>query len=256
LRRTSSRRRARTSTTTSTSSRAPRPRPRRRRRRHRRPRGRRSSARRGQAPAATPRRRSELELERTPTPSTAARLEAQQRRALIDGDPGAEPEAELARDREHDRVARLEKRARTKYVKDNLGEDLAHFTGLKWAETAGPGGRSVHEAFLAGELSTDDVEAMAFDEYQRREYRAAERDRRKQEAGFRTGSIPCFVCGRRKPRPSAVCAFCGDDPVTYGGSALELDRAYGYSGAGRRAYRRIRPRPENHRGRIRPRRAR
>lgn len=163
---------------------------------------------------------------------TAARLEAQERRALIDGDPGPDRDAELARDREHDRIARLDKRAENSYLRENLGPDLVTFIDRKWAQAAGPSGNSLRQAYMAGEVTTEEVEASAFDEYQRLSYRKAERERRKQEAGFRTGSIPCFICGKRKSRPSSVCGYCGDDPLTHGGSALEFDRAYGYSGAG------------------------
>jgi hypothetical protein len=56
-----------------------------------------------------------------------------------------------------------------------------------------------------------------------------ERETRKIEAEQRRGlgvKTNCFVCGRFKPAPSAVCDFCGDDPVTHNGSRQDFDAAY------------------------------
>lgn len=156
---------------------------------------------------------------------TAARLEAEERRRIIEGDPGPDPEAEAARNREHDRIARMDKRAENAYMRDQLGPDLAKELDRAWARDADLRGR-----FLRGEATVEDVEHEAYHAWQAREQRAAARDLDRQEGGFQRGSFPCFVCGRRKPRPSSVCPHCGDDPLTYGGSAQEFDRAYGYSG--------------------------
>lgn len=44
--------------------------------------------------------------------------------------------------------------------------------------------------------------------------------------GFTAKDRQCGVCHRFKSAPSAVCDFCGDDPVTHNGSARDYDAAY------------------------------
>lgn len=52
---------------------------------------------------------------------------------------------------------------------------------------------------------------------------------RRQNRGMESRAANCGVCGRFKPRPSAVCDHCGDDPVTFNGDPLAYDRERGYA---------------------------
>lgn len=45
--------------------------------------------------------------------------------------------------------------------------------------------------------------------------------------GFARGAVNCTSCGCFKSEPAAVCSYCGDDPVSYNGSRVEFNRAYG-----------------------------
>lgn len=58
-------------------------------------------------------------------------------------------------------------------------------------------------------------------------------ERRKEREGHTYHRRPrkyakCLVCGRFKSRPSSVCDYCGDDPVTYNGDPRQYDLAMGW----------------------------
>lgn len=65
------------------------------------------------------------------------------------------------------------------------------------------------------------------EQWARRVMREGERDR---DYGMTRGAAHCDSCGRFKSRPSSVCSYCGNDPVSHHGDAREFDRAHGYSG--------------------------
>lgn len=185
---------------------------------------------------------------------TAERLEAQRIRELVDRDPGPEPgyyealEAEARKHGDPNRDIRrtaysdlttTQKRARTAMLRDELGD-----SGLELLRTAAARSAGLEDAYVAGTLTRADLELELEDiwrERQQRQDRSAERERRAQ---FKRGSFPCFSCHRFKPRPSAICQYCGDDPVanvnyagglSHGGDywqkAQAMDRAYNYDTA-------------------------
>lgn len=165
------------------------------------------------------------------SPQTAGRLDAQR---AVYSDPGPEEGAAEA----WARHVELEDRRARRQAKLALGEDLTKYIRRQWGREAG-----IEARFMAGELSVEDVENLAYEEYQAAEERRLSRELdRERDYGFRRQSCPCFSCGRLKRRPSDVCDYCGDDPVSmtnaeyYGGTDAQrevrakFDRAYGYSG--------------------------
>lgn len=83
---------------------------------------------------------------------------------------------------------------------------------------------------MAGEVTVEDVQQLAYEDWRAQEERRIGREIRSGLGGeLRTRPIPCFVCGRFKRRPADVCDYCGDDPVTVGGSAEDFNRNHGYA---------------------------
>lgn len=191
---------------------------------------------------------------------TEQRRDQQRLRELIDRDPGRPPGYldELVRSLDADALddlaaarARLpysqlstaEKRARTAELRLELGDDVVSIM------RSGAGRkRGLEDLYSTGRISREELEEEleeVWREQRDREDRRQERERAKQ---FRRGAFRCFSCQRFKPRPSAVCGYCGDDPVcnvnfagggSHGGNywqkARELDREYNYddlAGAG------------------------
>lgn len=146
----------------------------------------------------------------------------EQQTAYALADPGREAgadEAWLAA------IRKDEKRA-NKALNSALGPDLAKFIDRKWGKDAG-----VRRDLLNGDLSVEDAEELAYEEYQRAESRRLQREvDRSLDYGLNRKSVPCFSCGRFKRRPSDVCPYCGDDPVQLGTKRHDFDRAYGYAG--------------------------
>jgi hypothetical protein len=161
---------------------------------------------------------------------TAARLEAQRITEAI-ADPGPEAGAGDA----WAAWVKAEHRKANRALNLTLGDDLAKYIDRKWGRDAG-----IRRRLLAGELTRDEAEELAFEEYQRVERRQAERAARAElDYGLERKPIPCFICGWFKSRPSNVCDHCGDDPVptasgsgsnTFASERADFDRAYGYSG--------------------------
>lgn len=75
---------------------------------------------------------------------------------------------------------------------------------------------------LLATVDQDDAIAALEAELRTRQERRAERERRRG----RPRAVNCFICGCFKSRPSSICGQCGDEPVTYNGSAHEFDEAY------------------------------
>lgn len=75
------------------------------------------------------------------------------------------------------------------------------------------------------EAERGEAEADAEADYYAAKARADERAHMKG-LGFTPADRQCGVCHRFKSAPSAVCDYCGDDPVTYNGSARDYDAAY------------------------------
>ena len=75
---------------------------------------------------------------------------------------------------------------------------------------------------LLRSIDGDQVREVMVAEYKVREGRRFERELRRGRAR----PVNCFVCGRFKPRPSSVCDFCGDDPVTHHGDRQAFDEAH------------------------------
>lgn len=158
-------------------------------------------------------------------PDTAERLEDQRIAYLVAGDPGPEPG-------QHDGwldAVVLEDRATTRAFNRTLGPDLVRELDRAWAKNG-----NIRQRLQAGELTVSDVEDMAIEEWNTRHNRQLMREAKRQE--LRTKAIPCFHCGRLKPRPADICDYCGDDPVTVdvgqpNRAAMEaaFNRGYGYS---------------------------
>lgn len=148
-------------------------------------------------------------------------------------DPGPEPGAEEARRLAQDLEARgweVRHADDLEALKEAMGPDLVAAledyarSGVSWARD-----EDLYRSLIAGETTIEDVTELAEKELAARNGRRYERLRHEHERGFRTGAFPCFICGKFKRRPADVCNYCGDDPVTYRGSAEEFNRAYGYS---------------------------
>lgn len=171
----------------------------------------------------------------TSTAASAERL-ADQEAAYAFGDPGPELGADAARraaqdagDRAAVRAARRAERDELAALDSALGPDVVAAldeyakSGVGWAREP-----ELRQALLAGDVDLDYITEQAERELAAREGRRVARAEVESRRGFRTGSFPCFVCGRRKARPADVCDHCGDDPVTYRGDAREFNRAYGF----------------------------
>lgn len=166
--------------------------------------------------------------------NTARRLLTQ--REIIEADPGPEAGAAAARNaaleaemRRVDRARRKAGRDRDQELEDLLGPDLVtaleefRQAGVKWA-----GDRDLKEALVAGDVDRDYIIEQAERELSQLEGRRTDRLRSEERRGTETKRFNCTVCGHFKNLPSDVCGWCGDDPVTWGGSAAEFDRAHGY----------------------------
>jgi len=152
---------------------------------------------------------------------TAARLEAQRVATLIAGDPGPEPGWEQALDD----ALRAQDRLASDQVDLLLGDELA-----KWIDKKRNRKHDLRRRLMAGEVTVEDVQQLAYEDWRAQEERRIGREIRSGLGGeLRTRPIPCFVCGRFKRRPADVCDYCGDDPVTVGGSAEDFNRNHGYA---------------------------
>jgi hypothetical protein len=157
------------------------------------------------------------------------RLEAQRLADLIGGDPGPEGGAVEARDRARELDARRTQRA----FSLAMGEDLSKFVDRSWGKK-----ERIRARLADGELTIEDVQDLALEQYQLEHGRRALREAKaaEREAGT-TRAIPCFVCGRFKRRPADRCDWCGDDPVSVDtgtadqhASRQNFNRGYGYAG--------------------------
>jgi hypothetical protein len=163
-------------------------------------------------------------------PAEAADLLESQRVAdLIAGDPGPEPGRREAWEREVD----IEHRNLNRDLNRTLGAETARFIDRKWGRVLG-----IRRSILEGNLTIEHALELADEEWSRLEAVRVDREIAHSERAFKRGSIPCFVCGRFKPRPSSVCDHCGDVPGTvdtgmvnndYKGDSHAFDRAYGYA---------------------------
>jgi hypothetical protein len=157
--------------------------------------------------------------------AAATKYEAEQHAhewASIAADPGPEPGADEARRKAHEADV---KRA-SKALDVALGPDLAKFIDRQWGQKAG-----VRRRLLEGEITVQDAEDEAYDEYRRLETNRMMREvEREMDYGLEKKPLPCFSCGHLKARPSDVCGYCGDDPVQLGTKREDFDRAYGYAG--------------------------
>lgn len=167
------------------------------------------------------------------TAATSDRLEAQRIADLIASDPGTDAAGEWwahleATDRNALKAAARDRRKANAALNEALGPDLAKFIDRAWGKR-----ERVRERLLSGELTIDDATNMAIDEWDAQDKRAEEAAIRKSLRERRAGSARarCPSCGRFKPRPSAVCQVCGDDPVPLGSDPNEFDREYGYYAA-------------------------
>lgn len=149
--------------------------------------------------------------------------------AMVAADPGPEAGAGEARVK----AIEAEGRRRNRALNVALGADLAKFIDRKWGRDQG-----LRRQLLDGELTIEEAEELAYEEWQAMESRRLLREvDREADYGLEKKSLPCFSCGKFKARPSDVCGWCGDDPVpTASGSGsnrfasetAEFDRAYGY----------------------------
>lgn len=157
---------------------------------------------------------------------------------ILERDPGPEPGARSAfmeqierEERAAARAAGRRHRDELQELEDALGPDLVEAlddlaaAGVKWAKDP-----DLKRALVNGDADPDFVLEQAAKELSKLEGRRAVRLEREERKGLERGAFPCFSCGHFKSRPSAVCGYCGDDPVTWGGSAADFDRAYGYDG--------------------------
>lgn len=147
--------------------------------------------------------------------------------ASIAADPGPEAGADTAWHEAH----AVEARKASKALDVALGPDLSKFIDRQWGKKAG-----VRRRLLAGEITVQDAEELAYEEWAAQESRRLLREvDRELDYGLEKSRFNCFSCGRLKARPSDVCPHCGDDPVQYGTKREEFDRAYGYAGHGAQA---------------------
>ena len=99
----------------------------------------------------------------------------------------------------------------------------------------------LEDRYVAGTLSRDELEEELEAIWVAQRERQDRAELRRHAKRFKRGAFPCFSCNRFKPRPSAVCGWCGDDPVagvnyagggSHGGDywqkAREMDRSYNY----------------------------
>jgi hypothetical protein len=149
---------------------------------------------------------------------TRERLEAQRVNALVDGDPGPEPGAREA----WEAAVELEGKRAVRVLNTTLGPGLKAELGKAWAKRI-----NAREQLLNGDMTIDEFEELAIEEFERLEYGRARREFLSRE--LRSRQINCFVCGRFKKRPADICDYCGDDPVTVGGDAHSFNRNFGYS---------------------------
>lgn len=154
-----------------------------------------------------------------------ARYEAEQQAyewASIAADPGPEAGADEALRRAHEQEAKRASRA----LDVALGPDLAKYIDRQWGQRAG-----VRRRLLEGEITVQEAEEEAYENYQEGETRRMMREvERELDYGLNKKPLPCFSCGHFKARPSDVCGYCGDDPVQLGTAREDFDRAYGYAG--------------------------
>lgn len=149
------------------------------------------------------------------------RYELQQQAAIL-ADPGREDGADAALVRE---LVADQKRANAA-INAALGADLAKFIDRKWGREAG-----VRRRLLDGEITIEEAEQEAYEEWQEAESRRLLREvDRERDYGLNKKPLPCFSCGSFKARPSDICTKCGDDPVQVGTSRSQFDRDYGYGG--------------------------
>jgi hypothetical protein len=141
----------------------------------------------------------------------------------------AEAEAAAKFDRKAKAAIRRREREESAAIDAALGPDLVEAladlraAGVKWAGEA-----DLKQSIAAGEVDVDFVLGQAQKELAELEDRRLTREEAAGERGYSRKSIPCFVCGRFKARPSDVCGHCGDDPGSYRGDSNDLDEAYGY----------------------------
>lgn len=142
--------------------------------------------------------------------------------AAVAAAPGAEPGADESRVKRDANEARLANRA----LDAALGPDLSKFIDRQWGQRAG-----VRRRLLDGEITIEEAEEEAYEEYKALESRRLLREvDRERDYGLNKKPLPCFSCGSLKARPSDLCTRCGDDPVQVGTSRKQFDRDYGYGG--------------------------
>lgn len=128
---------------------------------------------------------------------------------LIAGDPGPDADAFDALFEE----AKRDERRQVKALKTAMGPDLASF--VLGGHGRRPKAYAVEQDYrgklLRGELTIADVERELAD-YEEDRYR--EEQERQLRRRVKLKPIPCFSCGKFKPRASSICQVCGDDPVS------------------------------------------
>jgi hypothetical protein len=162
---------------------------------------------------------------------TLERLEAERTAALITGDPGPEEGAREAWEAAVELEDERDLRGRNKALNVSLGDEMAHFIDLAAGRKAG-----IRQRLLNGDMTIEEAEWWADEEYAKKAYRRAAREQAEDERGFRRRHTPCFVCGRFKRRPADVCDYCGDDPVSVDTGSIDrraseeaFNRSYGYA---------------------------
>jgi hypothetical protein len=127
---------------------------------------------------------------------------------LIAGDPGPDADAFDALFEE----AKRDERRQVKALKTAMGPDLASF--VLGGHGRRPRAYAVEEDYrgrlLRGEVTIADVEREVR-EYEEDRYH--EEQQRQLRRRVKLRPIPCFSCGKFKPRASSICQVCGDDPV-------------------------------------------
>lgn len=173
---------------------------------------------------------------------TADRLEAQR---ILEADPGPDPDALAARLAEYEAADRplaearelevkADRRRRKAALRQTMSPELAReVLGARgtrpkaWAVEEG-----IEERMLAGELTVDDVEQLAYEHYEALEAKRIMREaEREANFGSNTRALPCDICGKLKRMPADVCPHCGNDPLSLGETAAEYNAAFGYFGA-------------------------
>jgi ribosomal protein L32 len=141
---------------------------------------------------------------------TAERLDAQNAfespdaiERIISSDPGVDRDAAEARFR----AAKRDLGALNKALNTTVGDDMA-----KWLNRKKSRDESYRAQLLSGDLTLEDARELFLDDYRDAEHRRLEREYRKNFLQYR--SVPCPSCGHFKSRASAVCNYCGDDPVS------------------------------------------